>query len=177
MRRKLKSLFISPDMALGISTFNITYYVESFCDVTPKFVTQCSIMSAGIALSLIIFFIHKFAYSSFADSMANDNCAFAKFMNNNGDFDHLVWSFCVVIFALALNISHSILIGIGFYYQVDYIPSTNVSLSIISGLTFYNIISVSLGFHDISNFDRKKKVFIKYKRFAENSTYGIQTSE
>lgn len=177
MRRKLKSLFISPDMALGVSIFIITYYVASFCNITPRFVAQCSIMSAAISISLIVLFIHKFAYSSFADSMANDNCAFAKFMNKNGDFDHFVWSFGVVIFALALNISHSILIGIGSYYQVDYMPPTNVSLSIISGLTFYNINSVGLGFLDISNFDRKKKVFIKYKRFADNSTYGIRTSE
>lgn len=160
---KYKSFFISYDFG-----FSLILGVVLFI-LLPEFLLMKFMLTYYeiIITTTSIIFSLMFASCSILMSSSHDN--FINFLNEEDDFDNLLWTFRITLIGLFLCLIYALILYVGTNYILEAANNKDVWVQhkiffvTLTSITIYALIATYLSVEDVLRFSKFRSRFLKKK--------------
>lgn len=161
---KFKSFFWSYDFSISLAIGIILYIV------LPEFLSMKFMLTYYEIIITTISIIFSLMFASCSILMSSSDNDFINFLNEKNDFDNLLWTFRITLFALFISLIYALVIFVATNYIVEMAKEGEVWVqhkiffTTLSSITIYGLIATFLSVEDTLKFSKFRSRFLKDKK-------------
>ena len=166
MKRKIIDFILGYDFIIAVIATGVSfYYIPEYIDM--KF--ALSFYNIGISVLSIVFSVFFAALAIIVSASDND---FIDFMEEDGSFSTLIWTYKFTLFALFVSLVYSIVLYVSTNYYLDGVriqenefwTQHSVFFLIFELLFIYSLVSTVMGVKNSILFTEYRLRFLKHKK-------------
>jgi hypothetical protein len=162
MKKKIIDIIAGWDFIISILVFVLIYiFVPEYMEM--KF--TLSFYNIGISVLSIVFSVFFAALAIIVSASDNE---FIDFMEENGHFTHLIWTFRFTLFLLFLSLVYSIILYMCTNYYIETYTEKwyqhSIFFSIFSMLFTYSMVATVMGVNNSIKFTGFRLQYLKAKK-------------
>lgn len=164
---KIKSFFVSYDFGIS-SILGITLYI-----LMPEYLQMSFAVEYYSVIITAVSIIFSLVFASCSILLSSSDNDFINFLNEEDDFDNLLWTFRVTLISLFICLLYSLVLFVSTSYYLDHSSENKIwlqhkSLFIsLTALTTYSLIATYLSVEDTLIFSKFRSRFLKQKEEAK----------
>ena len=160
---KLKSFFISYDFGFSL-IIGITLYI-----ILPEYLLMNFTIDYYGVIITAVSIIFSLVFASCSILLSSSDNDFINFLNEEDDFDNLLWTFRVTLVSLFICLLYSLALYVGTSYMIEHFKiegeweQHKILFISLTSLTIYSLIATYLSVEDTLIFSKFRSRFLKKK--------------
>lgn len=165
---KIKSFFISYDFGISF-VLGIALYI-----FMPEYIQMTFTADYYGVVITAISIIFSLVFASCSILLSSSDNDFINFLNEENDFDNLLWTFRITLISLFICLLYSLVLFVGTSYYLKHSAENEIWLQhkslfiTLTSITVYSLIATYLSVEDTLIFSKFRSRFLKKQEDEKN---------